>query len=720
MVKATARAARLRPRARILRIIGDELISSERVAVTELVKNAYDADATRVLVRFVPPLEIGKGRIEVIDNGHGMSRETLETDWMEPATFAKKRRIRSELRKRRMLGEKGVGRFAAAKLGRYLEVVTRHIESATELRAFFDWSQFDDDSRYLDEIEVFLEESAPREISPDGAIGALWSADEQRNPGDLTHGTILRTESLRSNWAKDDLANLHLSLSRLISPFFEEELLGGDEFQIRLEVPGPYDALSGIIRPPEALRNPHYNLSGDVDEAGGYKLTLKLREEPKPVEVRKDRWDRSRRPRCGPFRIELRVWDRDQPSIAELAGRYGSTTADVRKDLDRAAGISIYRDGFRVLPYGEPRNDWLRLDLRRVQNPTLRLSNNQIVGYVLISAERNPELRDQSNREGVIEGPAFDDLQHLVEAVLSELEKRRRSARVESRHRTERSLFERFDLAPLRRLVEEKHPSDLALLEAIRTTEQELETGVEVFQEVLSRYHRLATLGQLIDVVLHDGRTPLTKIGNEGELGVRDIGRSKEASSPLLSRLRERLEKIVGQTDVLETVFRRIEPFAGRKRGRPRKVRLEDVIGAAFEVLQTEIVQAGVRVSIPKTNTEVTVEPAEIEQIIVNLLQNSLYWLQRMPKAEREIAVRVRRGPDNGLHIIFSDSGPGVDPEFRDRIFEPYFSTKPDGVGLGLAIAGDIAKDYYDGELELLEKGPLRGATFRITLRRRV
>jgi len=721
VVKTTASAARLRPKARILRIIGDELISSERVAVTELVKNAYDADATRVLVRLVPPLEIGKGRIEIIDGGHGMSRETLETAWMEPATLIKKRRGRSEFRKRRMLGEKGVGRFAAAKLGSYLEVVTRRIESPVELRVFFDWSQFDDDTRYLDQVEVLLEETAPREISLGGPIGALWSDDEHPSAEDLTHGTILRMESLRSNWTEEDLRNLHLSLSRLISPFFEEELLREDEFQIRLEVPGPYDALSGPIRPPEALRNPHYTLSGEVNDAGGYELRINLREEPKPVQVNKDKWDHARKPRCGPFRVELRVWDRDQPSIAELARRYDSTISEVRTDLDRAAGISIYRDGFRVLPYGESRNDWLRLDLRRVQNPTMRLSNNQIVGYVLISADQNTELRDQSNREGIIEGPAFEDLQQLVLTVLSELEKRRRSARkAERTRRTERSIFERFDLAPIRRLAEQKHPHDAALLEAIRTTQRELETGVEVFQEVLSRYHRLATLGQLVDVVLHDGRTPLAKIGNEAELGLRDIARSKEATSQLLLRLRERLERIVGQTGVVETVFRRIEPFAGRKRGRPRKVRLEDVIGEAFGVLETEIERTAVRVSLPKTNTDVTVEPAEMEEVIINLLRNSLYWLQSVSKEEREIVVKIRRGSENELSVIFSDSGPGVDPEFRERIFEPYFSTKPDGVGLGLAIAGDIVKDYYNGELELLEKGPLPGATFRITLRRRV
>ena len=91
-------------------------------------------------------------------------------------------------------------------------------------------------------------------------------------------------------------------------------------------------------------------------------------------------------PQCGPFSIELRVWDRD--SLSGLVHDRGATLADVRRDLDAAAGINIYRDGFRVLPYGESRNDWLRLDLRRVQNPTMRLSNNQIMGYVLISGEQ--------------------------------------------------------------------------------------------------------------------------------------------------------------------------------------------------------------------------------------------------------------------------------------------------------------------------------------------
>lgn len=147
----------LRPRARVLHIFGDELISSKTVAVTELVKNAYDADATRVLVRFQEPLEIGQGRIEIVDNGHGMFPETILMTWMEPATLFRKRQRRSEQCGRRVLGEKGIGHFAASRLADYLELVTRRAGADREVRVFFDWSQFDDEHKYLDQVEALWE-----------------------------------------------------------------------------------------------------------------------------------------------------------------------------------------------------------------------------------------------------------------------------------------------------------------------------------------------------------------------------------------------------------------------------------------------------------------------------------------------------------------------------------------------------------------------------------
>lgn len=715
----------LRPRARILRTIGDELISSETVAIIELVKNAYDADATRVLVRFQNPLDVGQGGIEIIDNGHGMALETIEAAWMEPATLTKKRRTRSEERGRRVLGEKGIGRFAASRLADHLEVVTRRVGEEREVRVFFDWNQFDDEQKYLDEVEALWEEVDPVEICPGGTIQTVWREDEKPGVSEMTHGTILRMEELRAGWGKGQFDTLRSSLSRLISPFFgQDQATQNDEFRVRLQLPAPFEDLSGIVEPPEALKNPHYSLKGNVDPTGHYNLAFRLRDQ--------DDWKQVagqfvladvHTPRCGPFRIELRVWDRDQASMGKVAGQYGSTIADVRRDLDDAAGVSIYRDGFRVLPYGEHRNDWLRLDLRRVQNPTLRLSNNQIVGYVLISADDNPSLRDQSNREGMIEGPALDDLTELVTLVLAKLEEQRYAARhpqdSEQPKRQPGGLFTDFDLATVRDLIRQRHPDDTVLLTLVGEKEKDLERRVEQVQEVLARYRRLAMLGQLIDTVLHDGRAPLSKIGNEAHLGLRDIERARK-DDDLLQGLRQRFGTINTQSDALATIFRKIEPFGGRKRGRPVCTRLEQVIAGAFSVLDTEIAEVGARVSLPETGTQVTVDQAEIQEVILNLLRNSLYWLRHVSKDEREIAVQVRRKDPDQVEILFSDSGPGVKPEFRERIFDPYFSTKPDGVGLGLTIAGEIVSEYYAGDLELLEGGPLPGATFRITLRRRV
>jgi hypothetical protein len=167
-----------RPRARIMRTLGQELISNETVALIELVKNAYDADATRVLIRFSDKLEKGQGYIEVIDNGHGMSLAVIKTAWMEPATNSKRKRTRSEGFRRRLLGEKGIGRFASSRLANELELITKVSSDSSEIYALFDWTQFDREDIYLDEVEILTEERQPQEICPNGVIEDLWKTSD--------------------------------------------------------------------------------------------------------------------------------------------------------------------------------------------------------------------------------------------------------------------------------------------------------------------------------------------------------------------------------------------------------------------------------------------------------------------------------------------------------------------------------------------------------------
>jgi len=724
----------LRPRARILRVLGEELISNDVVALIELVKNSYDADATRVLVKFNGPLEANKGSVEVIDDGHGMSMDTIRTAWMEPATRTKRETKLSEQKKRRVLGEKGVGRFACSRLADELVLISKRADEDAENYAVFYWTQFDDENKYLDEVLIPTEERPADDFGIDGITRALWTGRERPKPDDLSHGTVVRLNLLKRKWEAKDFEALQRGLSRLVSPFADLA-----DFTIYMHLPEEFASYSQEITPPKLVGYPHYSLKASISATGGCSAAVHVHASGQIHEV-KGSFRRApesdeilmieslnagdqigRVPECGPLDVELRVWDRDE--LDNLLQVTGSTLRDIRKDLNSVAGINIYRDGFRVLPYGEPDNDWLRLNIRRVQNPTGRLSNNQIVGYIRISADQNSELRDQSNREGIQENQALADLRSILLLLLTQVENVRYPLRDRQRAQPsaqEEGLFSALSLQSLKDRISEKHPEDTATIEAIDETERQLGARLKDIQEALSRYQRLATLGRLVDVVLHDGRQPLAAILNEALLGRESIETGKNKPADLLRALVGRFGTIENQGGVLRTVFHRLEPFGGRRRGRPKQLYLEKIIASACSVLENQTKKLGVRMALPTTETLVRVDDGEIQEVIINLLDNSLYWLQHVDKRKRVVAVGVERiAPDN-VQITFADSGPGIPKKNRELIFEPYFSTKPEGVGLGLAIAGEIVSDYYDGKLEFLDSGTLGGAAFRITLRKRV
>lgn len=730
----------LRPRARLLRTLGEELISNEVVAVIELVKNSYDADATRVLIRFVGPLEPGKGCIEVIDNGHGMEITTVQTVWMEPATPSKRDRPRSEKYKRRHLGEKGIGRFASSRLAHELEVISRRENAAKEVYALFDWRQFENDSKYLDEILILWEERVPTEIKPNGTIEALWKTEKKQPPANkIGHGTILRMTGLKQRWEAKQFEDLRRALARLISPKATKE----EDFEIELDLPPAFSEFSSKVEAPAILKHPHYLVRGSIGADGTYKLKCEIRADGVEQEFKgcfrrvKDSKGRfevraiendeipkdTEEITCGPLEVELRVWDRDD--LGNVIQKTHSSVQDIRRDLDAVAGINVYRDGFRVLPYGEPLDDSFRLDRRRVQNPTMRLSNNQIYGTVGISADGNANLHDQSNREGMQQNLAFEDFREIMWLVLSKLEEMRYVSKRpkkgdDTSGKPVGGLFSGITLKPLSDYIAKQIPQDKAAKELVAKTEEAIGGQLKEIQMVLARYQRLATLGQLIDHVLHEGRQPIASINNESQSGITDTEQAEQSSQGLAARLHGRFTTIRKQGDVLATAFRRMEPFGGRKRGKPSQLYLEEIIRDAFGVFTTEIERLCVKTTMPRTQTLVRVDPAEMQEVIINLLQNSLYWLEQVDESKRHIAVTVERKAPEHVDILFSDSGPGVSQQNRETIFEPYFSTKPEGVGLGLSIIGEIVTDYYGGSLQLLNRGPLKGANFLITLKRRV
>jgi signal transduction histidine kinase len=681
----------LRPRARIIRAIGEDLISNEIIALVELIKNAYDADSRTVKITFEPPLEPQRGAIVVADDGHGMKLDVVRRAWLEPATISKRRSPISPAG-RRVTGEKGLGRFAAARLAERMKLDSVTQTPRRRVVAVLDWKAFRDEKRYLDQIRCKWEERAvTRDVPP---------------------GTTLRLEGVRDAWDEVSFRRLRAELARLIARPRE-----GAPFSIELVLPSAFAEYAGNVELPPVLARPHYTLTGSVSDGGQLVATGKLGDVPFQLDETIKLGGRTSV--AGPFEFELKVWDRDRQNLGPLADSLGSSLTDLRRDLDEACGVSIYRDSFRVLPYGGSQNDWLTLDLRRVNNPTLRLSNNQIVGAVHVTADRNPGLRDQTNREGLVDSDAFEDLRRSVVEILAHLESKRYAERRPPSTEGDRApLFQELDFEPVKQAFKERYPNDVEFQRFLDERASQFRSSIDRVQQVIVRYRRLATLGRLIDIVLHDGRTPVAAISNECHLAKRDLDRGTNLDD-LRSKLEPRLETIANQTSVLSTLFRRISPFGGRKRGRPIQQPIEGLISDAFAIFRHEIAELGIRLVLPTSSTLVSADPAEMQQIFVNLLENALYWLEKVPREQRAITVEVTRLDDRGLQVLFADSGPGIPEESRGYIFDPYFSTKPDGVGLGLSIAGEVVAEY-DGALELLPPALLPGANFRITLLRRV
>lgn len=700
-----------KPRARLIKTIGEELISNDNVAITELVKNSYDAGSPIVEITFQGEVQEKAGdekkknikekyivsegaSIVIYDEGVGMDFETIQKAWMEPATNYKKKEENKNNSKRRFTGEKGIGRFASAKLSSHLELVTKQ-ENKDEIVVKFNWNDFSNEESYLDDVKIDWTIRPAQEIKK--------------------CGTILKLKELNEDWDESKISELRVALSRLLNP-----IVPTDDFLISISLPDGFEkSLSGLIERPETLNRPNYYIKGNVTEDGfpkGIVFYSKMKGQEEVLSLPENLFTTNKTYTVGPFDFEFKIWNRDSDDLLSLASETNSIVKNVKKDLDDLCGISIYRDNIRVLPYGNHNNDWVRLDMRRVNNPTLRLSNNQIVGYISIGLDTNPYLKDQSNREGIVESEAFEDLKDCIKIILNEVEQRRYNERPrenQTKETKKASLFDKLSLASLSAEIKESKPDSTEIINLINQKDAEIKETVSKIQEVISRYRRLSTLGSLVDPVIHDGNNYLHKIDLKSTI----IYDETQNANCNIEKIAKKANEIQDVRRSFAQLFKRIEPFGGRRRGRPQTIVVEDVIKNQFILNSEELSRNSISYTISNSQHKVTIDESELAVILMNLIQNSIYWLSTID-VERRIHADVMDEQD-GLAIIISDNGPGVKEGTEDNIFAPYYSTKPDGIGLGLAIAGEIMAEY-DGELSLVKNSILGGASFKLLFRKRI
>lgn len=720
-----------RPRARIIRTIGDRLISGPEAAVIELVKNSYDADATQVRVTFFPPLQKGKGEIIVEDDGHGMSFTDIRDKWMEPATGDKQTRSQSP-NGRRLLGSKGIGRFAAARLGSRLKLTsTAKIGAVDEGSKFeqttisdLDWEVFER-AQYLDTVS--------------------FAAETTEHPGPTR--SELRISSLRDEWTAASISKMHDELRRLVSPISTESsgfeiyldlsrctqensgFDGAALLEEQIDTPESADRKQWLVEPYPVLDACDYFVDGIFDEAGVFHGTMAVqRSGSETEEISISVPLRPDEDPCGIVLVRLSIFDREAESVRSTAQKAGFGhlgIREARKLLDKMAGVAIYRAGFRIRPYGDAENDWLTLDAKRVQNPTLKIGRNQVAGIVAVDEELSSQLVERSSREGLEENGSFRRLQSLLLALLGEVvEPKRRKFRlaagIEKRKQaTFKDVVTHAETswadAIISRLPEEDRD------EAKRVIARESGRLADFLKELDERQARLeaqVTLGLIVGEVMHQGNTPLAFIENE-------VSRLKRWWPRILDDTPESIEDrqdvprilngMGASASSLRTLFKALSPLAGARRGIPEPYAALEVVNSALFLFKARAEAMGLTFNVDQPALRVTVlgYAADLATAITNLTDNAMYWLSHHAVPSPEIRVTAAILDSGKLSIFVEDNGRGVPEDFEDQLFDVGFSLRPNGTGLGLSIARE-AMFRSGGDLAFIRAA--RGARFALTL----
>ncbi len=688
-------SAIMRPRARLISLLGDELISDEPVAVVELVKNAYDADANRVEVVFETN-ELGEAeRLIIKDDGHGMDLDTVMGCWFEPGTVMKKQNDRSP-GGRLYQGAKGVGRFAAARLGESLILETKNKKSDMNVTVLLEWGKFDDDS-YLDDIEITYE-----------SVKSI----------NTCVGTTLTIEGLSKKklWEEDQYKELHDRLSRLISPFKEV-----NDFKIDLNIPN-YPELTGEVEPHSLTKKPKYRFVGSLSENAVLDAVFEQDGKKLNKYEKHNLGGEGEIVGCGEFEFEIRVWDRDKDGLMPYMLEYDSNITSIRKIIDTYCGVSIYRDGFRVHPYGQSGDDWLSLDNRSRQTPTLRLAKNQVIASIKTSRESNNKLKDRTTREGLVHNYAYEQLIDWFLRILSILEEERYRLRPREDAKPEytTTLFEAFDMTDVvietNKQLGKKHP----VTKLVKNKDNDIREGVKKLQDHYSRVLLAAGLGQLVDLVIHEIGAPLGRVNRELNHVEKLLNKYKfdNDDTKVLSK---GFNSIKGWLEQIGNLRARLDPKTAGKRGRATSFNVAEEILGNLNLYENLISKQKIKVNFkqPKNQLVVHMSRSSLGQIIANLLDNSIFWLTRHHGDGKGGNIDIQLLPtDNGFNIKFCDDGPGISDHDKDRIFEQYFSTKPNGMGLGLYIARQVIEPY--GKLLSKDDCKLNGACFDMIFERKV
>ena len=658
-----------KPRARLLLQLGNELIKNESIAVLELVKNSYDADASRLVINMEKIDSQDEGTISIEDDGDGMNLETIENVWMELGTSNKIDNEKYTKKfKRRMLGEKGIGRFAVHKLGNVIELTTKKRDNK-EVFLKIDWTIFEK-SRYLTDSSIDIIERQPEVFTEDKTgtrivikkLRKPWTRGMLRelvrswntlsSPVEPTKSFKMELETNKSDWEKgikkfDDITDM--ALFRFVCKIYDNKII---EFQYNFQ---PYATMTKL-RPREV-----------TDEDSNIQ---KLLEVDKPIDNKHDKGDDG----IGEIEFKGFIFDRD-PKILTLGLQ---DKEGIKKYLDKNGGIKVYKDGIRVYGYGEKDDDWLDLDVKRVNNPTMRISKNILVGFVSISREKSWDLIEKTNREGFISNFSYEKFANSIKYALHLVELQRYQDKNLIRNYYGPTPHHEPIIATINELkdIVKKKVSKKSTRDEITIKLEKIGKKYNDINEVLLK---AAGAGLSLSVVLHEVDKIITEL----------ISRVKNNHYDGVLQLIEHLSKLVdGYT------------FLIRNDGK-KKLNVQDMIERSLfnvkyrlQLHDIELVLEGMNLakkSIIKGSSSLIISS------IMNIIDNSIYWLDYAKIEKKKILVYCSNKYDGYISIIIADNGLGFSL-LPETMIKPFVSAKKDGSGLGLHIVNETMI-MHEGQL---------------------
>ncbi|EAV9674561.1 sensor histidine kinase, partial [Campylobacter upsaliensis] len=684
---------------------------SEIVIVSIELTNEYVYDKKQKFLKFT-----------IEDDGEGMSLETIKNTWMVPATSYKVNKQYSSKKKRVVQGKKGIGRYASAILGDFLRITTTDLNGMTSIIEI-DWKQFDD-GKFLDEINIPYE--CNRTNLKSGTKIEIYSSIE------VYYDEIKQQYQDKINWNKDQNNLLFKELRKLLVPTNKSnetfEIIFLNNGLDKLDI----DDKNEKIEPFPVLDSYEYRIKGKISSNGkGFLFYENKNFENSNEKIELDLRDTCGNT-CGNIEVDLRVFDLDPDVIQNLVNEQKGKEEKLGKSEFKAlikefSGVGIYRNLFRIRPYGDYDFDWLGLNARRVNNPTMSISTNQIAGFVSIESENKSNLIEKSDREGLKENENYDNLKNILLQVLSEVEKRRYEFRKNTKRGrvvannikdTIRDVFSFDDVNNKISVILHKANIDAHIIEKVqfelKQEEIKKNNGLKNIEEVLAMYEAHAALGKLVLYVLHEGRKPMQIIGlklNNLKKSLQRFIKTKDES--IEQNIKKYNEDSLSQLEKLSNLFKRLDPLMITRSSRRKEVNLYQNALNNYELFKEILKRENIDFEIQCENKELFIYGRDEDLYIIysNLIENSLYWFQATKQMQKKITISIYRD-SNYFYIDYKDNGIGVKKEHANLIFDPGFSTKPEGgTGIGLTIVGQ-AVSRNDGEIKYIRAD--EGVYFKI------